>query len=112
MPIQPVKGFVVSLGPAASVFTSVHGLKCVDKTLPSGTAWFIEETPLFVPADILYQRSTRRFVGLTYWMANSVRDYVRAAHLVASLDSSAVRLNDFSTDEMRFAYPALVQKES
>jgi hypothetical protein len=75
----------------------------------NGRHWYPDGTPLVVEADILYERSTGLFVGLTYAIEDPESEIADVERMIGEFDPNVVRVTDYSNPMMRAAYPESCQ---
>src|SRR5262249_32060698 len=71
----------------------------------NGARWYYEDTPLIVPADILYESITNFFIGLTFPIIAPEWQLPALCQMLKTLDRSVVRVTDYRLPTVRAAYP-------
>ena len=108
---RDIRSFVITLVEPMQCYRSMEELPYSAKTWFSGVPACMRETPFLISADVLFERNTRQFVGVTYAIVFPDRDLESAQQMASALTSRTVRVNDFSSPALRAAYPLSMQEQ-
>ncbi len=104
-----IETFIVTLSEPTECYSGTEVLPLSTKVWFSEILVCMEESPFTVPADVLYEKDTRLFTGVTFEITNPDVNLERAIQMANSLSPAIVRINDFSSPELRSPYPMSMQ---